>query len=77
MSLAICTGNLPTLVPPNFWINHFASGSMVFWCKFGGVTGRECSQDDGVLDEADPGEDRGCTDESDRDREDMIQRAQR
>ena len=37
MSRAICTANLPTLVPPNFCTSHFESGSMLFWCKLGGV----------------------------------------
>lgn len=37
MLRAICTANLPTLVPPNFCTSHFASGSMLFWCKLGGV----------------------------------------
>ena len=37
MSFAILTANLPTLVPPNFCTSHFVSGSMLFWCKFGGV----------------------------------------
>jgi len=31
ISRAILTANLPTLVPPYFWTNHFASGSVVFW----------------------------------------------
>jgi hypothetical protein len=39
MFSAICEANLPTLVPPYFWISHLASGSIVFWCRFGGVPG--------------------------------------
>ena len=37
MSRAISTANLPTLVPPNFWTSQRASGSVAFWCRFGGV----------------------------------------
>ena len=39
MFSAICEANLPTLVPPYFCTIHLASGSIVFWCKFGGVLG--------------------------------------
>lgn len=39
MSSAILTANLPILVPPNFCTIHFAEGSMLFWCKLGGVPG--------------------------------------
>lgn len=39
MFSAICKANLPTLVPPYFCTSHLASGSIVFWCKFGGVLG--------------------------------------
>lgn len=46
MSAAIFTANFPTLVPPNFWTSHFASGSMLFWCKFGGVLGGEDDLED-------------------------------
>lgn len=41
MSVAICTGNFPTLVPPNFCTSHPIAGSMVFWWRFGGVDGGE------------------------------------
>jgi len=40
MSSAIFVANFPTLVPPNFCTSHLASGSIVFWCMFGGVVGR-------------------------------------
>jgi len=39
MFSAICEANFPTLVPPYFCTSHLASGSIVFWCKFGGVLG--------------------------------------
>ena len=39
MSSAICEANFPTLVPPYFCTSHLASGSIVFWCRFGGVLG--------------------------------------
>jgi len=39
MFSAIREANFPTLVPPNFCTSHLASGSIVFWCKFGGVPG--------------------------------------
>jgi len=39
ISRAILTANLPMLVPPNFWTSQRASGSIVFWCRFGGVLG--------------------------------------
>jgi hypothetical protein len=49
-------GNLPTLVPPNFCTSHLAEGSSVFWCRLGGVFGRENgvseSEDDERGDEA-------------------------
>ena len=41
MSSAILAANFPTLVPPNFCTIHFVEGSMLFWCKFGGVGGDE------------------------------------
>lgn len=30
---------MPTLVPPYFCTSHLAPGSIVVWCKFGGVLG--------------------------------------
>ena len=53
MSSAMFTKYFPTLVPPNFCTSHLADGSMVFWCKFGGVLGgedemEEVLDDDGV-----------------------------
>ena len=39
ISRAILTANLPILVPPNFWTSQRASGSIVFWCRLGGVLG--------------------------------------
>jgi hypothetical protein len=39
MFSAICEANFPTLVPPYFCTSHLASGTIVFWCKFGGVLG--------------------------------------
>ena len=39
MFSAICAANFPTLVPPYFCTTHLALGSIVFWCKFGGVPG--------------------------------------
>jgi hypothetical protein len=39
MFSAICEANFPTLVPPYFCTSHRASGSIVFWCKLGGVPG--------------------------------------
>jgi hypothetical protein len=39
MFSAISEANFPTLVPPYFCTSHLASGSIVFWCKFGGVPG--------------------------------------
>lgn len=39
--MAIFTANLPTLVPPNFCTSHLDDGSMLFWCKLGGVHGGE------------------------------------
>ena len=44
MSSAILVANFPTLVPPYFCTNHFAAGSMVFWCILGGVSGA-CPED--------------------------------
>jgi hypothetical protein len=45
MSSAILTPNFPTHVPPYFCTSHLASGSMVFWCRFGGVLGGEEEDD--------------------------------
>lgn len=56
ISSAILTANLPTLVPPNFCTNHLAPGSMLFWCKFGGVWGGE---DLGVDNDEEDGEETG------------------
>jgi hypothetical protein len=39
MFSAICEANFPTLVPPYFCTSHLALGSIVLWCKFGGVPG--------------------------------------
>lgn len=39
ISSAILTAYFPMLVPPNFWTSHFTSGSILFWCRFGGVFG--------------------------------------
>jgi hypothetical protein len=58
MSAAIFAGNFPTLVPPNFCTSHLASGSMLFWCKLGGVEGGVDSredEEDGGVDSADIG----------------------
>lgn len=46
MSSAILTGYFPTLVPPNFCTSHLADGSIVFWCRLGGVRGGEEDKDD-------------------------------
>lgn len=46
MSFAILTANFPTLVPPYFCTSHFADGSMVFWCRFGGVRGGGVPEDE-------------------------------
>jgi len=46
ISSAILTANFPTLVPPNFWTSHLAAGSMLFWCRFGGVRGGEDDKDE-------------------------------
>jgi hypothetical protein len=51
MFSAIREANLPTLVPPYFCTSHLASGSIVFWCMFGGVLGKggvstEASEED-------------------------------
>jgi hypothetical protein len=46
MSSAILTANFPTLVPPYFCTSHLADGSMVFWCKFGGVRGGGVPEED-------------------------------
>jgi hypothetical protein len=40
------TANLPTLVPPNFCTSHLELGSILFWCKFGGVRGGDDDKDD-------------------------------
>jgi hypothetical protein len=57
MSLAILTANLPTLVPPNFCTSHLEDGSMLFWCKLGGVRGgdedREEEREDELEDDPD------------------------
>lgn len=53
ISAAILSGNFPTLVPPNFCTSHLASGSMLFWCRFGGVFGGEDAREDEELDEED------------------------
>lgn len=37
ISSAIFAANFPTLVPPYFCTIHEAAGSMLFWCRFGGV----------------------------------------
>lgn len=50
-SCAIFTENLPTLVPPNFCTNHFAFGSMVFWCRFGGVLGGDDEEKEELLED--------------------------
>lgn len=50
ISCAILTANFPTLVPPYFWTSHFAEGSIVFWCRFGGVRGGENEPSDDGLD---------------------------
>lgn len=46
MSAAILVANFPTLVPPYFCTSHFESGSILFWCRLGGVEGREDGGDD-------------------------------
>jgi hypothetical protein len=46
MSDAILAANLPTLVPPYFWTSHFAEGSIVFWCRLGGVRAPPEEMDD-------------------------------
>lgn len=53
MSSAILTPNFPTHVPPNFWTSHLASGSIVFWCRFGGVLGGEGDSEDDLEDNGD------------------------
>lgn len=53
MSSAILTLNFPTLVPPYFCTSHLASGSMVFWCRFGGVLGGEGDNEDDLEDNGD------------------------
>ena len=53
MSSAILRPNFPTLVPPYFCTSHLASGSMVFWCKFGGVLGGEGDNEDDLEDSGD------------------------
>lgn len=47
ISSAILTANLPTLVPPYFCTSHLAEGSIVFWCRFGGVAGPEDDSSEG------------------------------
>ena len=37
ISPAIFSANFPTLVPPYFWTTHVAAGSILFWCRLGGV----------------------------------------
>ena len=49
ISSAIFTVNLPTLVPPNFWISQGADGSILFWCKLGGVLGGDIDPKDDVV----------------------------
>jgi len=49
-SAAILRANFPTLVPPNFCTSHLASGSALFWCKFGGVFGGDVDGDDDLED---------------------------
>ena len=39
---------MPTLVPPNFCTKYFALGSILFWCKFGGVAGNTESTEEVV-----------------------------
>ena len=53
MSSAILTPNFPTHVPPNFCTSHLASGSIVFWCRFGGVLGGEGDNEDDLEDNED------------------------
>ena len=53
ISSAILTPNFPTHVPPYFCTSHLASGSMVFWCKFGGVLGGEGDNEDDLEDNGD------------------------
>jgi len=53
MSSAILTPNFPTHVPPYFWTSHLASGSIVFWCRFGGVLGGEADNEDDLEDNGD------------------------
>jgi hypothetical protein len=57
MSSAIREANFPTLVPPYLCTSHLASGSIVFWCRFGGVLGNggDSTEDS----EADEGVERG------------------
>src|SRR4051812_30287311 len=49
-SAAIFKANFPTLVPPNFCTSHLASGSMLFWWRFGGVLGGEVEREDDLED---------------------------
>ena len=51
MVSAIWVANFPTLVPPYFWTSHFAAGSIVFWCMFGGVRGALDDDMEGERDE--------------------------
>ena len=53
ISSAILTPNFPTLVPPYFCTSHLASGSIVFWCRFGGVLGGEGDNDEDLEDNGD------------------------
>ena len=53
MSSAILTPNFPTHVPPYFCTSHLASGSMVFWCRFGGVLGGGGDNEDDLEDNGD------------------------
>jgi hypothetical protein len=65
MFSVICEANFPTLVPPYFCTSHLASGSIVFWCKFGGVLGNggvstEDSEADGDVEMGVDGSDMMC-----------------
>jgi len=52
MFSTIDKANLPTLVPPYFCTHHLASGSIVFWCKFGGVASGGVSMEGDEREEA-------------------------
>ena len=41
ISSAIFSTDFPILVPPNFCTNQLVEGSIVFWCRLGGVGGLE------------------------------------